>query len=104
MICKVLQSTDNSETRPWRETVNEKLRPDCLERRLRQEQMIEGQEQMTKCLEGQTESLIVLQSEHIRAPSPPAANTERCAMPSPNSSKTFLSCSHSVTVHLTLYP
>ncbi|XP_050807904.1 uncharacterized protein LOC127050226 isoform X1 [Gopherus flavomarginatus] len=65
---ELLQSTDaaDSESRAWRETINEKLRMDSQERR-------QGQERMIKLMEDQTEmlrSLIALQAEHIRAQLP----------------------------------
>ncbi|CAM2105458.1 unnamed protein product [Caretta caretta] len=54
MFRKVLLSIDaaHSETRAWRETINEKLRLDSLERRHGLDQMIDGQEWMIKRLEG----------------------------------------------------
>lgn len=68
MFRQVLQSTDTAHNKisVWRETSNEKLRMDTLERR-------DGQEQMMKLLEDQTEmfkSLITLLSEHIHAQVP----------------------------------
>lgn len=68
MFRQVLQSTDTAHNKisVWRETSNEKLRMDTLERR-------DGQEQMMKLLEDQTEmfkSLITLLSEHIHTQVP----------------------------------